>query len=138
MKQHSQYAVDTEKQSIEKLNIKGANRGKEPSEKAESQSMSPALYHQVVINDAAFSAVGSCQASRLSACSASSAIGHDMWDSGWLNSTGFATAEPPSPSTHCTVMHAHFSTLWYFLTETSRAALPPVLYWRRSIIVDRL
>lgn len=31
-----------------------------------------------------------------------------------------------------------FSTLQYFFTETWRAALQPFLYWRRSIIVDRL
>ena len=51
---------------------------KKKANKVESQSMSLALYHQVVPNDAALSAVGSCQASGLSACSALSALGHDM------------------------------------------------------------
>ena len=47
-----------------KIRFKGANGGKEPGEiggKPIDASVSLALYHQVVINDAAFSAAGSCQ-----------------------------------------------------------------------------
>lgn len=69
-----------------------------------------ALYHQVVINDAASPAVGSCQVSGLSACSASSAQGHDMWSSGCLNSTSSRLVKPSlSPAYLQTVLYGDAS-----------------------------
>ncbi len=66
--------------------------------------------------------MGSCQASLLSACSASSVVGHDMWDSGWLNSTALLTSEPPSP--HCTEMLQYTTVFSHWDMESGSAAFP--------------
>lgn len=83
--------------------------------------MSPALYHQDV--DAAFSAVGSCQASELSGRLASSALGRDMWpmmvEQQYLANHWTPTHPTPehfSVFADCTVRRC-VGTSQYFLTQ---------------------